>query len=54
LTNEVWNWLCRDRLIRPSVVEAGRVRLLTNDWPDALAVADALIAGRPGLLAAIC
>jgi len=54
LTNEVWNRLCRERLIRPAVVEAGRVRVLTNDWPDALAVADAVITGRPGLLAGIC
>jgi hypothetical protein len=36
------------------VVEAGRTRVLTNDWPDALAIADALINGRPGRLAAIC
>ena len=54
LTPEVWTLLCRERLIRPAQVEAGRARVLTNDWPDAFAVADALIAGRPHLLAGIC
>ena len=54
LTAEVWTLLCRERLIRPAQVEAGRVRVLTNDWPDAYAVADALLAGRPHVLAAIC
>ena len=54
LTPEVWTLLCRGRLIRPALVEAGRARMLSNDWPDAYAVADALLAGRPHLLAAIC
>ena len=54
MTTEVWTRLCRERLIRPAVVAAGRARVLTNDWPDALAVADALLAGRPRRLTAIC
>lgn len=54
LTSEFWSLLCRERLIRPARVEAGRVRVRTNDWPDAFAVADALLAGRPPLLAGIC
>ena len=54
MTSEVWARFCRERLIRPAVVEAGRARLLSDDWPDALAVADALLAGRPHRLAAIC
>jgi hypothetical protein len=51
---EDWSLLCRERLVRPAVVEAGRARLLTNDWPDPLAVADAVITGYPRVLAGIC
>jgi hypothetical protein len=36
------------------MVEACRTRVAMNDWPDALAVADALLAGRPRLVGAIC
>ena len=54
LTSELWSLLCRERLIRPAQVEAGRARVRTNDWPDAFAVADAVLTGRPHLLAGIC
>lgn len=54
LTAEDWTLLCRERLIRPASVEAGIVRVLTNDWPDAFAVADAVLAGSPYVLAGIC
>jgi hypothetical protein len=54
LTPEVWTLLCHERLIRPALVDAGRARVLTNNWPSAFDVADALLAGRPHLLAGIC
>jgi hypothetical protein len=44
-SDEVWHWLCSTDLVRPAVVAAGRARLAANDWPPAIAVADAVIAG---------
>ena len=52
LTDEVWCSLCEPELVRPSVVAAGRARLITNDWPAPLDVADALLDAQPRLLVA--
>ena len=43
-SDEVWNWLCQSDRVRPALVAAGRARLVTNDWPTPLDVADALLA----------
>lgn len=44
LNDDEWQSLCSTPPVRPSVVAAGRARLLRNDWPDPLAIADALLA----------
>ena len=46
--------LRRERLVRPAAVAVGRARLVSGDWPPALAVADALLAGRPRQLVGLC
>ena len=43
-----------ERLVRPSVVAAGRVRVATNDWPPSLEVADAVLAGVPRQPVVLC
>jgi hypothetical protein len=43
--NEVtWCSLCETVPVRPRLVAVGRARVAHNDWPEALAVADAVLA----------
>ena len=44
ISDDEWQSLCAAPPVRPSVVAAGRARLVANDWPDSLAIADALLA----------
>jgi hypothetical protein len=43
LPDELWAWLCETAVVRPLVVSEMRARIGTPDWPDALAVADAIL-----------
>lgn len=47
LTDEVWLSLCEVDGVRPPAVAAGRARLASNDWPEPLAVADAVLGNQP-------
>ena len=47
LTDEVWLSLSEAEAIRPPAVAAGRARVATNDWPEPLAVADAVLGDQP-------
>jgi hypothetical protein len=42
-SEDAWRSLCATASIRPTRVAIGRARLARNDWPDPLAVADALL-----------
>lgn len=54
LTDEVWLSLCETGTIRPPAVAAGRARVASNDWPDALEVADAVLDAQPSPATRIC
>jgi hypothetical protein len=53
ITEDSWRSLCAPAPVRPSLVAAGRARLAGNDWPEPLAVADALLAWSPRLFLAL-
>lgn len=44
LDDDQWRSLCATAPVRPAQVAAGRDRLLRDDWPEPLAVADAVLA----------
>ena len=52
-TDEIWLTLCETELVRPECVAAGRARLVTNDWPAPLDVADAILDRQPRQAVAI-
>jgi hypothetical protein len=54
LSDETWDWLCASSAVRDDVVAATRARLRDEELPDALAVADAILARCPTLLTGIC
>lgn len=47
IPDELWWSLCELHLVRPAVVAACRARVASNDWPEPLAVADAVLDGAP-------
>jgi hypothetical protein len=53
-SDDTWAWLCTSGVVRDDVVAATRARLRDEELPDALAVADAMLAGCPALLTGIC
>ena len=54
LSDDTWDWLCTSGSVRDDVVAAVRARLVSDELPDALAVADAMLTGWPNLLTGIC
>ena len=44
LDDDQWRSLCAAAPVRPARVAAGRARVTGDDWPEALAVADAVLA----------
>lgn len=47
-------WSMCEHLVRPAVVAAGRARLAADDWPAAIEVADAVLAGTPPRPIVVC
>ena len=43
MTDDVWLSLCETEVVRPPAVAAGRARVASNDWPEPLDVADAVL-----------
>jgi hypothetical protein len=47
VSDDVWRSVRTPAALRPGAVAAGRARVVSGEWPPALAVADAVLAQLP-------